>query len=247
MQKKYKKDINCDMGESFGNYKIGNDLQIMDYVSSVNIACGFHAGDPSVIRSTVQNALKKELKVGAHPGFLDLQGFGRRNMNLSKQEIYDICLYQIAALYSISKALGGKLNHVKPHGALYNMACNSVEITEAIVNAILAIDKDLVFYALSGSLMASKAKEMGLKVYEEVFADRAYLANGMLSPRSNPDAVLKSKESISEQIHGLMLNSEIKSIERTILKCSFDTICIHGDEPTAFETAKVVSEIVLTY
>lgn len=237
-------DINCDMGESFGNYRFGNDSEIMNYVNSVNIACGFHAGDPTVIRQTVALAIKKNVNVGAHPGFNDLQGFGRRTMHLSTEEIFDSCLYQISAVKGITNALGAELVHVKPHGALYNMAAVSAEITQAIIKACLAIDSNIVFYALSGSIMAQTAKSMGIKVFEEVFADRAYLENAQLCPRSNAMAVHKTQEKIKQQVRLLKNESSVMSIENSKIKLNFDTICIHGDEPDALETAKTVFEVL---
>src|SRR5688572_24711438 len=177
-------DLNCDMGESFGAWKMGRDAELMDYVSSVNIACGFHAGDPTVIRKTVETGIKKGVAIGAHPSFPDLQGFGRRAMALSPQEVFDTVLYQTSAVKGICEALGVKLNHVKPHGALYNQAAKDKSLAEAIAEAVKSIDKNLIFYGLSGSFLISEAEKIGLKTASEVFADRSYQTDGSLTPRT---------------------------------------------------------------
>ena len=155
-------DLNCDMGESFGAWQMGNDAELMDFVSSVNIACGFHAGDAGTIRETIQLAVRKEVAIGAHPGFPDLQGFGRRTMSLSPQEIFDIVLYQVSALKGICQAFGTRLNHVKPHGALYNLAAKDEKTARAVAEAVKKIDEKLVFYGLSGSFLISEAQQIGL-------------------------------------------------------------------------------------
>ena len=173
-----KVDLNCDMGESFGAWKMGSDAELMDYVTSVNIACGFHAGDASTIRKTVELAIKKRLAVGAHPSYPDLQGFGRRKMDLSSQEVFDVVLYQIAALKGIAESLGGRLNHVKPHGALYNEAAKNEAIAAAISKAVMSLDPTLVLVGLSGSASIAEAARVGLKTASEVFADRTYQIDG---------------------------------------------------------------------
>src|SRR5215813_2144440 len=181
-------DLNCDMGESFGAWKMGNDAALMGHVSSVNIACGFHAGDPSTIREAIETAVEKGVAIGAHPSYPDLQGFGRRQMSLSPKEIYDLVLYQVSALRGISEACGGDLHHVKPHGALYNQAAKNKEMSRAIAEAVKAVDRALILYGGSQSELITEAENAGLRVASEVFADRTYQSDGSLTPRNQPNA-----------------------------------------------------------
>ena len=176
-------DMNCDLGESFGAYTIGNDAAILPFVTSANIACGFHAGDPGVMRKTVRLALDCHVALGAHPGLCDLQGFGRRKMDISPQEAYDLVLYQIGALYAFIRAEGAVMQHVKPHGALYNMAAKDSKLAEAIAEAVYKVEPELILFGLSGSELIRAAKKTGLQTAEEVFADRSYQADGTLTPR----------------------------------------------------------------
>src|SRR4051794_15257632 len=176
-------DLNCDMGEGFGPWPMGNDAQLMKYISSANVACGFHAGDPSTMRRTVEMAVENNVAVGAHPGYPDLQGFGRRNMSLSADEVHDIVLYQVAALMGICEASGTSLHHVKPHGALYNQAARSEHLSRAIAKAVKSLNGDLVLFGLSGSSMIGESQKLGLRTASEVFADRTYLSDGSLTPR----------------------------------------------------------------
>ena len=184
-------DLNCDMGESFGAWQMGSDTELMDYVSSVNIACGFHAGDASVIRKTIETAKHKGVSVGAHPSFPDLQGFGRREMKLSPEEVFDAVLYQIAAVKGICEAQGIKLHHVKPHGALYNQAAKDQTLAKAIAGAVKALDPHLILYGLSGSNLISEAEKIGLTTASEVFADRTYTEDGSLTARTEANALIK--------------------------------------------------------
>lgn len=237
-------DINCDMGESFGAWEMGQDLAIMDYVSSVNIACGFHAGDPSVMRRTAEEAFSRGLLVGAHPGFQDLQGFGRRYMALNPSEVYDICVYQIGALQSIVKAVGGRLNHVKPHGALYNMAAKQKELAEAIARAVKDVDPQLTLYGLSGSCLISAAAEAGLKVSSEVFSDRSYQEDGSLTPREQPGALLTDINEIEQHVLKMAGEQKVKAINGSEVTIKADTICIHGDGKHALVIAQRIYHIL---
>lgn len=179
----YTVDINCDMGESFGSYKLGRDEEILDYVTSANIACGFHAGDPSTMKRTVQMALEKNVGIGAHPGVQDLVGFGRREINLSPEEAYDIVVYQIGALYAFVKSEGGKIQHVKPHGALFNMAAKDAQLAEAIAEAVYKVDPEMILFGLAGSELVKAGKKIGLRTANEVFSDRTYQQDGSLTSR----------------------------------------------------------------
>lgn len=235
-------DLNCDMGESFGVWKMGNDFALMDYVSSVNIACGFHAGDASVIRKTAEKAAEKNLAIGAHPSFPDLQGFGRREMKMSADEIFDIVLYQVSALKGICEALNTKLRHVKPHGALYNQAAKDKSIAEAIAKAVKNIDKNLIFYGLSGSFLISEAENIGLKTASEVFADRTYQADGNLTPRTNQNALIKESETALNQVLQMINSQTVTAVNGEIVKLKAETVCIHGDGKNALEFAKTIHQ-----
>ena len=193
-------DLNCDMGESFGAWQMGNDAALMDYVSSVNIACGFHAGDASVIRKTIETAKIKGVSVGAHPSFPDLQGFGRREMKLSPEEVFDIVLYQIAAVKGICEAQGIKLHHIKPHGALYNQAAREEKLAAAVAEAVKSLDENLILYGLSGSCLISESEKIGLKTASEVFSDRTYAEDGSLTPRTESNALIPDTDQAVAQV-----------------------------------------------
>ncbi|HEX9927077.1 MAG TPA: 5-oxoprolinase subunit PxpA [Pyrinomonadaceae bacterium] len=233
-------DLNCDMGESFGAWTIGNDRALMDYCTSINVACGFHAGDATVIRKTIEIALEKRIAIGAHPSFPDLQGFGRRPMQLSAQEVFDTVLYQVAAVYQMTAALGGKLHHVKPHGALYNEAAKKPKLAEAIARAIKAIDENLVFYGLSGSFLISEGEKINLKTASEVFADRTYNADGSLTPRSEPNALICDTNKAVEQVLQVIQTQTVMATNGETIRLKADTVCIHGDGANALEFAAAV-------
>lgn len=230
-------DLNCDMGESFGTWTMGNDASLMDLISSANIACGFHAGDASIMRKTAELALQKNVAIGAHPAFSDLQGFGRRNMQLSLQEVYDICVYQIGALFGTVRALGGKLHHVKPHGALYNMAAKDQNLAKAIAEATKAIHPDLILYGLSGSHLISEAEKIGLKTASEVFADRTYQNDGNLTPRTQPNAMIENTQDAVNQVIMMIEKQCVISTDGREVPLKANTVCIHGDGIHAFEFA----------
>ncbi len=234
-------DLNCDMGESFGAWQMGRDADLMDFVSSINIACGFHAGDASVIRRTVETAAEKGVAIGAHPSFPDLQGFGRREMRLSSQEIFDIILYQVSAVKGICEAFGTKLRHVKPHGAMYNQAAKDLEIAKSIAEAVKRIDKNLIFYGLSGSFLISEAEKIGLKTMNEVFADRTYQTDGSLTPRTQPNALIKNAETAVLQVFQMIKEKSVTATSGERVAIKAETVCIHGDGENALEFAKMIN------
>jgi len=234
-------DLNCDMGEAFGGYAMPNDEKLMDYISSANIACGFHAGDSSIMQQTVTLALKKGVAVGAHPGLPDLQGFGRREMKISPNEAYQFTLYQIGALSGFVKAAGSKLHHVKAHGALYNMAAKDTALANAIVKAVFDFDPGLILYALAGSKMITEAEKYGIATASEVFADRSYQDDGLLTPRSADYALITNEDDAVNQVLGFALKQEVKSISGNHIAVKAETVCLHGDGKHAVEFAKLIA------
>ncbi len=230
-------DLNCDLGESFGSYKIGNDEAMMPHITSANIACGFHAGDPLTIEKTIQLALNNDVAIGAHPGYPDLVGFGRRNMQIPADEVKAIVKYQVAALKGMTEALGGKLQHVKPHGALYNQAAKDPLLANAIAQAIAEIDTELIFMGLANSEMKDASAKFDLQFASEVFADRAYTNEGFLVPRSLNGAVIYNPHVCKNRVLGMVLKSQTTSIENQKIEIDADSVCIHGDNPSAFDLA----------
>ncbi|WP_439882516.1 LamB/YcsF family protein [Pontibacter sp. MBLB2868] len=235
-------DLNCDLGESFGAYRIGNDEAILDHVTSANIACGFHAGDPLVMQRTVALAAHKAVAIGAHPGLPDLVGFGRREMAVTPQEVYAMTVYQIGALQAFIQAAGSSLHHVKPHGALYNMAAVNADIAEAIAEAILKVCPDTVLYGLAGSKMIEAAQQLNLKTAQEVFADRTYQADGTLTPRSQPGALITDKHKAAQQVIKMVKEGKVVTMQGTEITIQADTICIHGDGAHALDFARFISQ-----
>ncbi|WP_316821233.1 5-oxoprolinase subunit PxpA [Pedobacter gandavensis] len=238
MTKSFRVDLNCDMGEGFGAYDIGNDAAIMPFVSAVNIACGFHAGDPAVMKKTVRLAMRHGVAIGAHPGLPDLQGFGRRTMAISAEEAYDMVVYQIGALAAFVKSEGGILKHIKPHGALYNMAATNRRLSEAIANAVYKVDPDLILYGLSGSELIHAGENIGLSVANEVFADRTYQRDGTLTARKQQDALITDPLLAVAQVMQMIKEGSVYATSGEILKIQADTICIHGDGKTAVAFAE---------
>ncbi len=234
-------DLNCDMGESFGAWRMGDDEALMEWVSSVNVACGFHAGDASVIRTTVELALKKDIAIGAHPGYPDLPGFGRRSLRMSPREVYDVVLYQIAALHGMVNAAGGKLRHVKPHGALYNDAAVSPSIASAIAMAIRDLDRALVLVGLAGSALVEEAEKIGLKAAREGFADRTYSESGLLTPRSEKGALIDDVTRASAQALMMANEQRVISTSGRAVSVEVDTVCIHGDGAHAVLFAREIA------
>jgi UPF0271 protein len=230
-------DLNADVGESFGVYSLGDDLAVMRSVSSVSVAAGFHAGDPTVLRRTIAAARTHGVAVGAHPSFPDLSGFGRRDMRVSPAEAEDLVLYQVAAVAGVARAEGVELAHVKPHGALYNMAARDRELAEAIARAVFACDGQLVLYAPPRSALAAAGRAIGLRVAIEAFADRAYRPDGSLVSRSEPDAVIAQVEDVVNRAMQIAAERTITAIDGTRVQLDADTICIHGDTPGAASMA----------
>ncbi|MDT8717386.1 LamB/YcsF family protein [Clostridium sp. 19966] len=238
----YKVDLNCDLGESFGNYKIGSDEEVIPYISSANIACGFHASDPVVMDNTVGLTKKYNVSVGAHPGFLDLMGFGRRKMDISNKEAKLIVQYQIGALKAFCMAYKVKMNHVKPHGALYNMAAKDFDLALAICQGIKEVDENLILLALSGSKMIDAAKSIGLKAASEVFADRAYNEDGTLVDRKKEGAVITDEEEAIKRVVGMIKENKVKTISGKDIEIKADSICVHGDGVKALEFVKKIRQ-----
>ncbi|MDQ0271886.1 LamB/YcsF family protein [Cytobacillus purgationiresistens] len=233
-------DLNCDMGESFGAYKMGRDEEILDYVTSANIACGFHAGDPATMRRTVQLALEKDVAIGVHPGLQDLVGFGRREMKVSPQEAYDLVVYQIGALSAFVKSEGGKLQHVKPHGALFNMAAKDVPLSEAIAEAIYKVDPELILFGLAGGELVGAGERIGLRSASEVFSDRTYQVDGTLTSRREENALIKNHETAVNQVIRMVKEGKVLSLQGVDVAIKADTVCIHGDGENALEFAKYI-------
>jgi UPF0271 protein len=219
-----------------------NDETLFDYISSANIACGFHAGDAAVMQHSVQLALKKGVAIGAHPGFQDLQGFGRREMKITAKEAYQITLYQVGALYAFVKAEGASLHHVKPHGALYNMAAKDDELALALAQAVFDFDPNLVFYGLSGSEMIDAAKKLGLKTASEVFADRSYQDDGNLTPRSQKNALIDNEDQAISQVIQMVTQQQVRTVNNNTISLKAETLCIHGDGAHAVDFAKRIHE-----
>ena len=233
-------DLNCDMGEAFGNYPMPNDILLLDYISSASIACGFHAGDPAVMEMTVKAAVKKGVAIGAHPGLPDLQGFGRREMQITPKEAYQMVLYQVGALYAFVKAAGGRLNHVKAHGALYNMAGRNAALAEAIVDAVHDFDPGLILFALANSEIVVAAKKTGLAFASEVFADRTYQDDGSLTPRSDANALITDEKQSLDQALMMVNKQQVVSANNKVITLKADTLCLHGDGAHAVEFAKTI-------
>ena len=233
-------DLNCDMGESFGRYRIGADEALMPFITSANIACGYHAGDPLVMARTVRLAIEHGVGVGAHPGFPDLMGFGRRQMQLAPEEIENYILYQIGALAAFARAAGVELAHVKPHGALYNMAAKDAELARAIVRGIECFSKELIVVCLAGSAMVEAAEEAGLRVAREGFADRAYNPDGTLRSRRLPGALIEDPKVAAERAIRMVRDGVVVAHTGEEILLRVDTICVHGDTPTAVEIAKTI-------
>jgi len=235
-------DLNCDMGESFGTNIVGNDEGIMPYLSSANIACGFHGGNPSVMHHTVKLAMKYGVAIGAHPSFHDIEGFGRREMNLNATEIYDLIIYQVSALQGIVHVNGGKLHHVKPHGALYNMAAKDEVMAMAIADAIADLDDTLILYGLSGSELIRAGKAKGIATCSEVFSDRHYQDDGSLTPRTKPHALITNTNVAVTQVVRMIKEKIVISDQGNQVPIIAETICIHGDGTHAVQFAKEIRE-----
>ena len=234
-------DLNCDLGESFGPWVMGNDEAMIELATSVNVACGFHAGDADIMRKTVELAKARGVSIGAHPGYRDLHGFGRRPVpGLKSSEIENMIAYQIGALQAIATAAGHKVTHVKAHGALSNVACEDDMTARAIANAIKAVDPSLIFVVLADSRLVTAGEKANLPMVHEVFADRAYEDDGQLVSRRKPGAVLHDAGQITDRVVRMVEDGEVISVTGKRMKMRMDTVCIHGDTPGAVEIARVL-------
>ena len=231
-------DLNCDMGESFGAWTLGHDAAILPFVTSANIACGFHAGDPAVMKQTVRLALHHGVAIGAHPGLPDLAGFGRREMAVSAEEVFDMVVYQLGALAAVVRAEGGQLHHLKPHGALYNMAATNAALAQAIAEAVYRVQPELTLYGLAGSELTKAGEKLGLLTAHEVFADRTYQANGTLTPRRQPDALITDANAAVAQVLRMVREGQVGTQQGPAVAIRADTVCIHGDGAHALEFAQ---------
>ena len=238
----YKVDLNADLGESFGAYKIGMDSEVLCHITSANVACGFHAGDPVVMQKTVALADSRGVAVGAHPGYPDLMGFGRRNLNISPEEARAYIKYQVGALTAFTKACGMKLQHVKPHGAFYNMAAVNDKLAEAICQGIYEVDPELIVLGLAGSAHIRAAKTIGLRSASEVFADRGYMDDGTLVPRSMPGAMIHNREEAIARIVRMVKEGCVETVNGNIIPIQADSICVHGDNPDAIGFVKNIHD-----
>lgn len=234
-------DLNCDLGEGFGPWEMGNDAAMIELATSVNIACGFHAGDADIMRRTVDLAKARGVSIGAHPGYRDLHGFGRRPVaGLSSREIENLVAYQIGALQAIATAAGHKVTHVKAHGALSNVACGDDMTARAIASAIKAVDRSLMFVVLANSNLVTAGEAAGLSLIHEVFADRAYEDDGSLVSRKKPGAVLHDAQAIADRVVQMVRDGEVVALSGKRIAMKMDTVCIHGDTPGAVEIGSLV-------
>jgi UPF0271 protein len=235
-------DINCDMGESFGNYQIGNDREIFPYITSSNIACGFHGGDPIHMERAIKDAILHGVQVGAHPGFPDLAGFGRRKMDLPSDELKAIVKYQVSAIKGVAESLGTSVRYVKPHGALYNLAADDQAVSSTLVMTIREIDPGLMIMGLAGSVFHDVCNSEGMKFVAEAFADRKYEANGRLRSRSLQESVLTNPTAVTEQVMEIILNKQVIAHDGTIVPIEAQSLCIHGDNPEAVSILQAIDE-----
>jgi 5-oxoprolinase (ATP-hydrolysing) subunit A len=226
-------DLNCDLGESFGPWKMGADEAVMASITSANVACGFHAGDPSVMRRTIQMARAHGVAVGAHPGFQDLVGFGRRDVAASPDEVEDLVLYQVAAIAGVAGAEGVRLQHVKAHGALYNMAARNRPLADAIARATAAFDKSLILFGLPNSALLDAGRAAGLRVVAEAFADRSYEHDGSLTSRRQPNAIVHDPAVVVERVLRMAKDGSVVASDGSTVNLNAETVCVHGDTPGA--------------
>ncbi|OFZ84064.1 MAG: lactam utilization protein LamB [Betaproteobacteria bacterium RBG_16_66_20] len=233
-------DLNCDMGESYGAWKMGADAEVMPLITSANIACGFHAGDPATIRKTVRLAVDRGVAVGAHPSLPDLMGFGRRVMRISPQDMYDLVIYQAGAVEAFARAAGAKLHHVKCHGALYNMAATDEGLSEAMARAVRDLGGNVMLYALSNSLMMNTARNKNIPVAGEVFADRGYSDDGTLAPRDRPGGMIEEPMAAAKQALAMIEEGYVMSLSGKRVAVAADTMCLHGDQPGAVAFAQTL-------
>jgi len=232
-------DLNCDMGESYGAWKMGADAEVMPHITSANIACGFHGGDPATIRKTVRLALDHGVAIGAHPSLPDIQGFGRRPMKISPQDMYDLVVYQAGAVEGFARAAGAKLHHIKCHGALYNMAATDEALSDAMARAARDLG-GVMIYALSNSRMMTTVKKLGIPVAGEVFADRGYSDDGTLAPRDKPGGMIEDAARSVKQALAMVEEGTVISVNGKRVPVVAETLCLHGDQPGAAVFAKAL-------
>ena len=235
-------DLNSDLGESFGAWSMGDDAAMLDIVSSANVACGFHAGDPAGILKTLKEAKARNVVVGAHIAYPDLAGFGRRNMDIGSSDLIASCIYQIGALQGLAQAAGTTVKYVKPHGALYNKIAQDKRQASDVITAMLALDKNLTLLALAGSPLIQWARDAGLNVVAEAFADRAYTPQGELVSRTLPGAVLHDEALITERMLNLVREGTLQAIDGSTVRIEADSICVHGDSPGAVSIARILRQ-----
>ncbi len=236
-------DLNCDMGESFGAYRLGMDAEVMRHITSANVACGWHAGDPQVMEITVRTALAHGVGVGAHPGYPDLLGFGRRFMECTAEEIRAFVIYQIGALQAFCQSQNTTLRHVKPHGALYLAAVENETVARAVAEAIVSVNPDLFYVALAGAkgaTMTRIGREVGLKVVYEAFPDRAYTPEGTLLSRKKPGAVIHDPQEVAARALRMATENKVVAVDGTVIPLAVQTLCVHGDNPTAVELVEQI-------
>ncbi|MDH0623302.1 LamB/YcsF family protein [Pseudomonas chengduensis] len=237
-------DLNSDLGESFGQWHMGDDAAMLDIVTSANVACGFHAGDPAGILRTLKAAAAKGVTIGAHVAYPDLVGFGRRNMDIASDELTADVIYQIGALQALAQAAGTSVRYVKPHGALYNTIAHDTRQALAVIEAICAVDPSLVLVALAGSPLIELARREGLTCIAEAFADRAYTPQGTLVSRREPGAVLHDAEQVAQRMLRLVQTGTVEAIDGSLTRIEADSICVHGDSPGAIQMAREVRQLL---
>lgn len=236
-------DLNCDLGESYGRFQVGNDDALFPYLTSCNIACGFHGGDPLHMEKTIQKAIDHELRIGAHPSYPDLMGFGRRKMQIPPAELRALIKYQVAALKGMVESAGGRLAYVKPHGALYNSLVKDQEEAEAVVDGILSIDRRLAIMGLAGSSVQKIVESAGMSFIAEAFADRRYTDSGELVPRGTPGAVIDDPAVAAEQVRSVVQEKQLITLSGKNLSLQADSFCIHGDNPVAVDILQAIYSV----
>lgn len=237
-------DLNSDMGEGFGVWEMGDDFALLDYIDSTNIACGWHAGDPERMKNLVTAAMNKNVFIGSHPSFPDLLGFGRREMAVSPQDAYNYVLYQTGALKAFIEAQGGKLHHVKPHGAFYNQASKDIQLARAIAQAVKDLGEGVILYGLASSCFVQACKEMNVPLWQEVFADRRYTPEGYLAPRGQANAMIEDEAEAVDQALLMANEGKVIALDGSVIKVQADTLCIHGDGPSALDFVKKIRSLL---
>jgi UPF0271 protein len=241
---KNKIDLNCDMGEGFGVWEMGDDFSLLKYIDSTNIACGWHAGDPERMKKLVGAAIQEDVFIGAHPSLPDLIGFGRREMAITPNDAYNFVMYQAGALKAFVEAKNQRLHHVKPHGALYNQAAKDIQLAKAIATAVRDLGDGVILYGLAGSCYVEAAKTVGVELWQEVFADRRYTSEGYLVSRTQPGALIGDEIEAAQQALRMASSGEVLSIDQKLVKLQADTLCIHGDGPSALDFARKIRSLI---